>query len=196
MSNLKSQNRPTDHPGHARLGKKALFITCTDANFSPTRLTGIAPERLFELRNMGNIVPKSGTAAISSETAAIQYVLSESNLRDVILCGHSRCVAVSCLLSRHNAPVPPAVKRWLSIGRSRVACEDAMGKVPVGPLSQAAWDTASRAHLAVQLAHLLEYAELARRHADGELRIHGWFFNSRGRVETLPVPTAHLTTTA
>lgn len=98
MSHLRSQTpsprlRPTqaaDQSGYARLGKKALFIACTDANFSPTRLTGTAPERLLELRNMGNIVPKSGTAAISSETAAIQYVLSEPGLRDVILCGHSR----------------------------------------------------------------------------------------------------------
>ncbi|MEV8341253.1 hypothetical protein [Streptomyces niveus] len=82
-------------------------------------------------------------------------------------------MAVSCLLSRHNAPVPPAVKRRLSIGRSRVACEDAMGKVPVRPLSQAAWDTASRAHLAVQPAHLLEYAELARRRPGHQLPAGG-----------------------
>lgn len=173
-----------------------MFITCTDGPFSPASLTGLAPDRLFEIRNMGHIIPKSGPNVISSEVAAIQYVLDDPNLRDVIVCGHSKCTAVACLLNRHTTAVPPSVKRWLSIARSRTACENVIGKIPSGPLSSSAWDQAARAHLAVQVEHLLEYPALARRRASGELRLRAWFYNEGGRVETLPTQFPRLTSTA
>ncbi|RMI43268.1 carbonic anhydrase [Streptomyces triticirhizae] len=191
MPSRLDQPRPiavrTDEPlgrrAHFTRHQQALFISCTDARLVATRLTGIAPERLFELRNMGNIVPRYRTDVISSEIAAIQHVLREPSVRDVVLCGHSRCTAVACLLNRHTASVRPAMRRWLAIGRSKVACDTAAGRLAAGPLNEVAWDRASRAHLVTQLTHLSEYPEVRHRRAAGELRLHAWFYTAKGTVE-------------
>ncbi|MET9867017.1 MULTISPECIES: carbonic anhydrase [unclassified Streptomyces] len=169
-----------------RNSRKALFITCTEAAFSPVTLTRIGPDRLFELRNLGNIVPKSGANIISSDVAAIQYALRDPGLRDVIICGHSGCTAVSFLIDRRNTSLPSAVKRWLTTANSRTACEDAAGTGSRGAPSRMQIDTAARAHLAVQMANLLEYPTMAERRATHALRLHAWFYNEAGQVESLP----------
>ncbi|MEU6887932.1 carbonic anhydrase [Streptomyces viridosporus] len=171
---------------HGRRAKKALFITCTEAALSPVNLTRIGPDRLFELRNLGNIVPKSRANIISSDMAAIQYVLRDPSLRDIIICGHSGCTAVSFLVDRRNTSLPAAVRRWLATANSRAACENAAGKGVRGVLSRSQIDIAARAHLAVQMANLLEYPAMAERRATDGLRLHAWFYNEMGQVESLP----------
>ncbi|GHB57209.1 carbonic anhydrase [Streptomyces viridiviolaceus] len=166
--------------------KKALFITCTEATLSPAGLTRIGPDRLFELRNLGNIIPKSGANIISSDMAAIQYALHDRDLRDIIVCGHSGCTAVSFLLDRRNTSLPLAVKRWLSTANSQTACQNAAGVGARRVLSRPQIDTAARAHLAVQVANLLQYPTVAAGRKNGELRLHAWFYNEVGQVESLP----------
>lgn len=184
--NVRTGPRQQQPRTHSKPVKKALFITCTEATLSPAGLTRIGPDRLFELRNLGNIIPKSGANIISSDMAAIQYALHDHNLRDIIVCGHSGCTAVSFLLDRSNTSLPLAVKRWLSTANSQAACQKAAGAGTRKVLSRPQVDTAARAHLAVQVANLLQYPTVTRSRKSGGLRLHAWFYNELGQVESLP----------
>ncbi|MFE6917000.1 carbonic anhydrase [Streptomyces rubiginosohelvolus] len=183
----------TQAPG--KPAKKALFITCTEATLPPAHLTRIGPDRLFELRNLGNIVPRIGANVISSDMAAIQYALHDRDLRDIIVCGHSGCTAVSFLLDSRNTTLPVAVKRWLSTANSRTACQDAIGTGAHRNLSRPQIDMAARAHLAAQVANLLKYPPVSEGRLNGGLRLHAWFYNEAGQVETAPTQH-HLGSTA
>src|SRR5580698_7115556 len=76
----------------------ALFITCADSRIDPNLLTQTAPGELFVLRNAGNMVAPFGTPG-SGEGATIEYAVSHLRVRDIILCGHSRCGAMQGLLA-------------------------------------------------------------------------------------------------
>src|SRR6187402_9229 len=71
-----------------------LFITCSDSRINPNLVTQTEPGELFILRNAGNIIPPYG-AANGGEGATIEYAISVLGVKDVIVCGHSLCGAMS-----------------------------------------------------------------------------------------------------
>ena len=90
----------------------ALFITCSDSRIDPNRLTQTKPGELFIQRTAGNIVPPYG-AVWGGEAATIEYAVSALGVRDIIVCGHSHCGAMSGLLSPESIEKMPAVKAYL-----------------------------------------------------------------------------------
>lgn len=95
----------------------ALFITCSDSRIDPNWLTQTKPGELFILRTAGNIVPPYGTV-FGGEAATIEYAVSVLNVRDIIMCGHSHCGAVSALLDPKSVDDLPAVRGVLQHAES------------------------------------------------------------------------------
>ncbi|AJE87377.1 carbonate dehydratase [Streptomyces albus] len=150
-----------------------LFISCTEARIAPQRFVS-HPDQLFEMRNIGNIVPPYNPKVISGEIATIEYALSLPHLSEVVISGHSSCGAVAALLDNNFKSVSPSVRRWLVVGSSRAASRDAMGKPTDRPTMQA-FDRAARAHLLTQLAHLAGYPGLESGRSNGRLRLRALF---------------------
>src|SRR5690242_9961617 len=72
---------------------EALFIACSDARVSPAFLTGARPGQLFELRNVGNVVPPHRPGRPTGEAATIEYAVCVLGVTDIVVCGHSDCGA-------------------------------------------------------------------------------------------------------
>ncbi|WCD84293.1 Carbonic anhydrase 1 [Streptomyces xanthophaeus] len=161
--------------------RQALFITCTDAQVITARVAVLQPDRLFELSNIGNVVPPYQPNVVSGEIATIEHILTGRNIRDVVVCGHSGCSAVAALLDRSSGSVSPAMRRWIAVARSRKASQEAAGTLAEGALDGRSWDRAARAHLLTQFAHLAEYPSIQRLRA-GQLRLHAWFYNAANGV--------------
>src|SRR5919202_5925411 len=79
----------------------ALFITCSDSRINPNLITQTEPGDLFILRNAGNIIPPYG-AANGGEGATIEYAVAVLKIRNIVVCGHSRCGAMRALLSKEQ----------------------------------------------------------------------------------------------
>src|SRR6478735_1785987 len=91
-----------------------LFITCSDSRIDPNLLTLTDPGELFILRNAGNLIPPYSAPGPSGATATVEYAVLALKVRDIIVCGHSKCGAIAGLLApEHLAPLP-AVKSWLT----------------------------------------------------------------------------------
>ena len=90
----------------------ALFITCSDSRIDPSFLTQTKPGELFIQRTAGNIVPPYG-AVHGGEAATIEYAVSALRVKDIIICGHSHCGAMSGLLHREKVAKMPAVSAYL-----------------------------------------------------------------------------------
>ncbi len=93
----------------------ALFVTCSDSRIDPTRLTQTKPGELFILRTAGNIIPPYG-AVFGGEAATIEYAVAALQVKDVIVCGHSHCGAMSGLLEPESVSKMPAVRAriWIT----------------------------------------------------------------------------------
>ncbi|GAA2069395.1 carbonic anhydrase [Streptomyces albiaxialis] len=159
---------------------KVLFISCTEARLAPQRFVS-DPGQLFEIRNIGNIVPPHNPRIISGDIATIEYGLALSNLKDVVISGHSGCGAVAALLGQET--VSASVRRWLVVGNSRTVSREAVGLQAGASVDSAARDRAARAHLLAQLAHLAGYPGLEAGRSNGGLRLRALFDTEAGTTE-------------
>ncbi|MGW7673982.1 carbonic anhydrase [Streptomyces sp. NPDC054775] len=149
---------------------QALFITCSDSRVIPSLITGARPGELFELRTAGNAVPAYGDGRgrrpASAEAATIEYAVSILGVADIVVCGHSHCGAVGAKARGDDLAAVPAVREWLS--------EQLPDGLPAddGPDATAPvqW------HVRAQLARLRGYPCVAERMTDGQLGLHGWFY--------------------
>src|SRR5688572_20333504 len=75
---------------------QALFITCSDSRVVPDLIPQASPGDLFVLRNVGNIIPSYGSGS-EAEAAAIEFAVRGLKVKDVVICGHTRCGAMHAL---------------------------------------------------------------------------------------------------
>ncbi|MEU8925789.1 carbonic anhydrase [Kitasatospora sp. NPDC048545] len=160
---------------------RTLFIGCSDARVVPELITGAEPGELFVIRTAGNLVP-AHTPGADGVAASIEYAVAALGVRDIVVCGHSACGAMTALARGHDLTGTPAVAAWLrhadaSSARSATGGDD-VGSAEVADLV--------RHNVLAQLANLATHPPVARALARGEVALHGWVFDiATGAVEEL-----------
>ncbi|THC45179.1 carbonic anhydrase [Streptomyces sp. A1499] len=157
-----------------------LFIGCSDARVVPELITGTEPGDLFVIRTAGNLVPAYAPGA-DGITASVEYAVAALGVRDIVVCGHSACGAMTALAEDHDLGGAPAVATWLRHADTSVARTAADGDVPA----------LVRQNVLAQLANLATHPSVARALAQGKVTLHGWVFDiPTGRVQDLTAPLA------
>ncbi|MEV7281635.1 carbonic anhydrase [Streptomyces sp. NPDC093111] len=158
-----------------------LFISCSDARVVPELITGTEPGDLFVIRTAGNLVP-AHTPGADGVAASIEYAVAALGVRDVVVCGHSACGAMTALAQGHDLSGAPAVAAWLrhaDASRARTAAGDVSALV--------------RQNVLAQLANLATHPSVARALAERRITLRGWVYDiGTGSVEDL---TSTATTT-
>ncbi len=156
----------------------ALFITCSDSRISPGLLSQTGPGELFILRNAGNIVPPHEAGAWA-EAATVEYAVVQLRVRDIILCGHSKCGAMHGLLEPAALAKLPSVAGWLSHAK------DVLTKLsPEGTPEERLRQTIEQ-NVLVQLEHLKTHPAVREALSARTLRLHGWVYHfEKGMVES------------
>ena len=150
-----------------------LFVTCSDSRIDPSLLTQTEPGDLFIIRNAGNLIPTYG-AAIGGSTATIEYGVSVLQVKDIIVCGHTDCGAMTSLLHPEKLQELPAVKAWLQHAETTVRIvKDHCAHLKGDELFAAT----IRENVLVQLDHLRTHPAVATRLRRGDLRLHGWVYS-------------------
>ena len=154
----------------------ALFITCSDSRVNPNLITQTDPGELFIVRNAGNIVPPHSPAP-GGEEATIEFAVAELGIKDVIVCGHTRCGAMKGLLNPDGLTDLPAVRHWLThADATRRIIREKYRHLSDLPLLTAA----AQENVLVQLEHLRTHPAVAAGLAKGDLKLHGWVY----KIET------------
>jgi carbonic anhydrase len=155
----------------------ALFVTCSDSRVNPNLITQTEPGELFIVRNAGNIVPPHHPAP-GGEEATIEFAITELGIKDVIVCGHTRCGAMKGLLAPADGLNDmPAVRHWLSHAEAtRRIIREKYGHLSDLPLLTAA----AQENVLVQLENLRTHPAVAAGLAGGKLKLHGWIY----KIET------------
>ena len=158
----------------------ALFITCSDSRIDPSLLTQTEPGELFILRNAGNIIPPYG-AVEGGAAATIEYAVGVLGVKDIIICGHSHCGAMSGLLDQSQLKKLPAVRSWLSHAESthRIIEENYTHITdPTARLTATVEE-----NVLVQLENLRTHPTVAAALGRKALNLHGWVYKfETGRV--------------
>jgi carbonic anhydrase len=92
---------------------RVLFIACSDSRVDPALITQSEIGDLFVIRNAGNIIPPY-EATNGGEGATIEYAIEALGIKQVIICGHSKCGAMKGLLQVGELEDKmPLVYHWL-----------------------------------------------------------------------------------
>ncbi|MEE1773649.1 SulP family inorganic anion transporter [Streptomyces sp. JV185] len=160
-----------------------LFITCADSRLVTSMITASGPGDLFTVRNIGNLVPlPNAESGDDSVGAAIEYAVDVLKVESITVCGHSGCGAMQALLGTRPEPSAPPTSlwRWLRHGLpslERMASRHHTWARISGRLPTDALEQLCLTNVVQQLDHLRAHESVARRLAEGTLRLHGMYFH-------------------
>jgi carbonic anhydrase len=153
-----------------------LFITCSDSRVMANLITQSKPGDLFVVKNIGNIVPPAHvTDSTNSTAAAIEFAVAVLHVGDIVICGHSQCGAMACLMGA--SPIPDATPRlrdWLSLAEP--VRDLVTRQYPGVATEREQLDLAAAENVLFGLANLHNYPCVQEALAAGTLRLHGWYF--------------------
>jgi len=153
-----------------------LFIGCSDSRVVPDLIVNSKPGDMFILRNMGNFVPPfTDDNDYHGSSSAIEYAVSVLGVKDIIVCGHSHCGAISSLYKDlSNEPDLQLVRKWLTLGQK--AKEYTTLALGHNASKENLLRTTEKISIKHQLENLLTYPAVNKKVHNGELDIHGWYY--------------------
>ncbi|MCB0362753.1 MAG: carbonic anhydrase [Bdellovibrionales bacterium] len=151
-----------------------LFIACSDSRVVPNLFASTNPGDLFVVRNVGNLIPccadNGHSSADESEAAAIEFSVLNLRVSDIVVCGHSECGAMHALMEGRERIPSPNLRAWLRHGEPSLAGIN-QGSSQLSPINRL-----SQENVLQQIRHLYSYPSVSERLAQGNLKLHGWWF--------------------
>jgi carbonic anhydrase len=181
--------RETAYPERAELFHKlahtqspeTLFIACSDSRVPPELVTQSEPGGIFVIRNAGNIVPSYGPEP-GGVSGTVEYAVAVLGVKDVVICGHSNCGAMTAIAKNHDLSHMPAVSSWLR----HADAAKAVCAVHNHESDQAKIDDLIHENVIAQLVNLRTHPSVARALSQKKLRLHGWVFDiESGEIDAL-----------
>lgn len=151
----------------------ALFITCSDSRINPNLITQTDPGDLFILRNAGNIIPPHGTGD-GGEQATVEYAVKALGVRDIIVCGHSGCGAITALLNPEMTSNLPQTRSWLTYARSTQTIMETVYANVTDPEERL--NIAIQENCLAQLTNLRTLPVVAAGLISGDIHLHAWVY--------------------
>lgn len=111
---------------------------------------------------------------VAGEAATIEYAITALNIRDIIICGHSHCGAMSGLLDPESVEDLPAVKEYLEHAESSLQIVDEKHSHLVD--SEIRLKRTTEENVLLQLEHLTTHPAVATAVARGDMNLHGWIY--------------------
>jgi carbonic anhydrase len=148
---------------------RVLFISCSDSRIVPNLLTGTGPGDLFIIRTVGNILAPPEAPGPEPTLAAVEFAIVALGVREIVVCGHSKCGAMKALYDG----VPdglPHLESWVE--QARPAALDA----PPADVGQRDLLTTKR-NVLLSLDRLAAHPLVAERRKSRDLILHGWYYD-------------------
>lgn len=160
---------------------KTLFISCSDSRMVPELVTQQDPGGLFVIRNAGNIVPSYGPEP-GGVSASVEYAVSVLKVRDIVICGHSDCGAMTAIAKCTCLDNMPAVEHWLRHSDAARAINQSRQY----DSERARIDDMVRENVIAQLNNIRTHPSVALAISKGELHLHGWCYDiESGMIDAL-----------
>ncbi len=159
-----------------------LLITCADSRILTNEFVQADAGEVFSVRSIGNIIPLPGSGEHETK-AAIEFAVVALKVRDIIICGHSKCGAVKGLIEPEQLANLPTVATWLRSAQcTRERILEKLGNLEGDEL----WAAAVEENVRVQVGHARLIPCVSKGLEEGTLGLHGWVYEfEHGRVLAL-----------
>ena len=155
-----------------------LLIACADSRLVPSLLASAEPGELFIMRNVGNLIPPAKDDGTSSgdlsEASAVEYAVSVLGVRNIVVCGHSNCGAMSAVVAGSVPDDAPNLNRWLDHARPALGMAQRQSGTNAALALQ---DRVSQSNVLLQLEHLSTYPAVRQGLTRKTLSLAGWWFD-------------------
>ena len=162
---------------------KALFIGCSDSRVIPDLMIQSNPGDLFVLRNVGAFVPPYKPDEDFHATASgIEYAVSILKVKEIIICGHTHCGACASLYETIEDSSLVHTKKWLELGES--AKRSAVLSLGQDAPREELLRLTEKLSVTKQIENILTYPSVKKRFENGDLHIHGWYYDiATGKID-------------
>lgn len=143
-----------------------IFIMCSDSPLDLTQMTAWQPGEALIIRNVGNFIPPWHPRSLYSENAAISFGLSHFNIKQMIVCGHSHCLAMYDCARYEDEALPAPLDHWMGLIHSQI---------PFHP--HHTLDEIIGKHILNQVVNIQKHPLVQDKLQAGKLSIKAWFFD-------------------
>ncbi len=155
---------------------EVMVISCSDSRVDPAQVFNTSPGEIFVVRNVANLVPPfEADAARHGVSAAVEFAVTQLNVRQIVVLGHGSCGGVSAALSRSFEGRKPGdggfIAHWVDLldeARDRIIAEHG-----TGPEAAHALELET---VRVSIANLRSFPFISPREQDGRLVLRGAYF--------------------
>ena len=155
-----------------------LVIGCCDSRVEPAQLLACEPGDIFNIRDIASLVPSyGGSNGHQGVPAALQFAVTQLKVKRIIVLGHSACRSIRAIMDGQfpSAGGTDFLGRWANIADP--AKYGVRSKFANAPLAQR-YQACELAAILVSLKNLESFPWVAERMGDGDLTLHGWYFDS------------------
>jgi carbonic anhydrase len=146
-----------------------LWIGCSDSRVSEHVLTGSKPGTIFVHRNIANIVAFNDV----NIAAIVEYALVHLKIRDIVVCGHTRCGGVAAI---EDGVAENYIADWLLIASGAKEKVDRMAK-DKALTREEKLNLLVEENVRLQIKHLRQFALVKNLERKGErVRTHAWVY--------------------
>ena len=133
-------------------------------------------DALVNLRTFGNFVPNAQSKLSDAGfLAGLEYAIEVLGVKDILIIGQANSNAIQGLYARLPADRLNDVQRWMKLGEE--AKYTVAAHADHDASKQDLYNATERVSLALQLANLLSYPHIRQKVDNGDIGIHGWYFN-------------------
>jgi carbonic anhydrase len=155
----------------------ALVVACVDSRVDPAVIFDTGPGEMLTVRNVANLVPPyAPDATYHGTSAALEFGVKVLKIPHLIVLGHGLCGGVRALLDGAPEDANEFVAPWMSIA------EPARVRAELYEDFEARQQICEHEVVKVSLGNLMTFPWIASRAADGQLALHGAWFDIRSGV--------------
>lgn len=166
-----------------------IVIACSDSRVDPSIILNCQPGDLFVIRNVANLVPPSEIDSHHHGTsAALEFGICNLEIRHVIILGHSLCGGITTLCEQtknHNdfKGESSFLSKWMELAKP--ACQHTLRHYPDLNTSEQVV-ICCKTSILHSLDNLKTFPWISQRVVQGNLFLHGWYFDlETGEIEAL-----------
>jgi carbonic anhydrase len=158
---------------------EVLVIACSDSRVDPATIFDARPGEMFVIRNVAALVPPyEPDSQYHGVSAALEFAVTQLNVRDVVVMGHGFCGGCAASLTGQFDDARGGeghfIAHWIDL------LDEARDKVRGrhgAPFGRSAFQEMEMEGVKVSLANLRTFPWVREREAEGRLRLRGAFFS-------------------
>ncbi|WP_435628075.1 carbonic anhydrase [Candidatus Ferrigenium straubiae] len=160
---------------------RTMVVACCDARVDPALVLDCAPGDLFVIRNVANLVPPAENQGhYHGTSAALEFGVRKLNVGHIIVLGHAHCGGIQALLEGDVRKEDAFISQWMGIAD---AARERVSREYTDNGSAARQCACEQQAILVSLDNLMTFPWIRERVEQGNLALHGWYFDiERGEL--------------